>query len=261
MTDPIELQLAEIGLLDDDEIVLDDAALLLSQADDPDLEIDDAVHQLDVLEMSIRINDGLSGAPAEMAVQLAEAIAGRHGISGDRDDYDNPRNADFGIMLDIGRGLPVTLSILYVVMARRFGIAAVPIGLPGHVIVRIGNDDNAVLIDPFNDGVLVDSSAPLLQGSAIADCTLSNRAVLVRLLANQATRARNAGDLARALVLARRMSLLAPDFTSVWWERAQLEARLGNHGAARESLVAMRETTRDTRVHGRIDTALTELAR
>ncbi|MGL4543750.1 MAG: transglutaminase family protein [Polymorphobacter sp.] len=261
MIDEIEADIAELGLLEDDEILLDEAALLLSRADDPDLEIEDAIHQLDVLEMSIRINDGLAGSPAEMAQQLAEAVAERHGISGDRGDYDNPRNADFSVMLDLCRGLPVTLSILYVVLARRFGVEAVPIGLPGHVVVRIGSGDDAVLIDPFNDGMPVDRDAPLLQGRAISNCVMSNRAALVRLLSNQASRAHDAGDLPRALVLARRMSLLAPGFTGVWWERAQLEQRLGDHAAARGSLAAMRETTRDPNTQSRIDATLAGLAR
>jgi len=261
MTDDLEHDLAELGLLEDEEIILDEAALLLSLADDPDAEIDNAVHQLDVLEMSIRINDGLTGSPAEMAVQLAEAIAERHGIRGDRDNYDNPANADFSLMLDRSCGLPVTLSILYVVLARRFGVEAVPIGLPGHVIVRIGRGADAVLIDPFSDGGIIDPGVSLFEDMAIEQGVLSNRAALVRMLTNQASRASNAGDAARALALTKRMTLFAPGFTSVWWERARLEQRLGERDAARQSLVAMRETSRDPAVHQRIDRALVALAR
>lgn len=257
----IEAEIAELGLIEDDEIMLDEAALLLSLADDPEAEIDDAIHQIDVLEMSIRINDGLQGSPAEMAVQLAEAVAQRHGISGDSDDYDNPANADFSAMLDRSRGLPVTLSILYVVLARRFGVDAVPIGLPGHVIVRIGRGDDAVLIDPFNQGDMVDRQSTLLRDTELDRSVLSNRATLVRLLTNLTSRARDAGNLVRALTLAKRMTLFAPDVTGVWWERARLEQHLGDERAARESLVAMRETCRDPAIHRRIDTALAALPR
>jgi len=82
-----------------------------------------------------------------------------------------------------------------------------------------------VVIDPFSNGGIVSRLPDALHAPVREGVLLSNRSALVRLLTNQASRAHNAGDLARALVLARRMSLLAPDFTSVWWERAQLEVR------------------------------------
>ncbi len=261
MIDDIEADIAELGLLEDDEILLDEAALLLGLADHPDAEIDDARAEIDAMTARIEALGGLGDAPRLQAERLAHTIAHRCGLRGDRDDYDNPANADFLAMFERRRGLPVTLSILYVALARRLGGAADIVGLPGHVVVRIGDGGDAVVIDPFSNGGIVARLPDALHEPVREGVLLSNRAALVRLLTNQAARAHNAGDLARALVLARRMSLLAPDFTSVWWERAQLEVRLGDHAAARESLVAMRETTRDPNIHARIDMTLAGLTR
>ncbi len=65
----------------------------------------------------------------------------------------------------------------------------------------------------------------------------------------------------RALTLHERMTLIAPGFTGLWWERARLEQLTGQLAAARASLGAMLETTRDASVRGRIHAALTALAR
>ncbi len=256
MIDEIESDIAELGLLEDDEILLDEAALLLGLADHPDAAIDDARAEIDAMTARIEALGGLGGPPRQQAERLADVVAHRCGLRGDRDDYDNPANADFLAMFERRRGLPVTLAILYVALARRLGGAADLVGLPGHVVVRIGEAADNVVIDPFSGGGIVDRPAPALRDRVGEGIQLSNRAALVRLLTNQAARAHNAGNLARALVLARRMTMLAPDFTGVWWERAQLEQRLGDSAAARRSLVAMRETSRDPLVQRRIDAAL-----
>jgi predicted TPR repeat methyltransferase len=69
--------------------------------------------------------------------------------------------------------------------------------------------------------------------------------VLVRLLVNQASRAEQAGDPLRALTLYERMTSVAPDNPDGWWEQARLQLQLQDVDAARHSLSAMLEITRD----------------
>ena len=267
--------LARLGLVDDAAIDLADAALILAAADhaanDPRAALDTARARLTGMALRLqREAAGLTTARSR-ARALTELIAHTEEMTGDAHDYDNPRNADLLEMLDRKLGLPVTLSLLYVALARRVGWAADPLGLPGHVLVRVGHEPVAQLIDPFDGGRLLGPSGlstvltRVLGGAAIPDADhltpLSNRALLVRLVSNQATRARRTGDVARALVLHERMTLLAPGFTGLWWERARLEQLTGALGAARTSLGAMLETTRDPAVRGRIRAALEALAR
>ena len=64
------------------------------------------------------LGGGFTGA-LHRARMLAEIIAHGAGMRGDSEDYDNPANADFLALFRRRRGLPVTLSILYVALARR----------------------------------------------------------------------------------------------------------------------------------------------
>ncbi|MBV8972474.1 MAG: transglutaminase family protein [Sphingomonadaceae bacterium] len=262
--------LARLGLVDDADLDLAEAALLIAAADHPDAALDTARARLTGLVLRLQREAAWIDSVAVRARLLAELVAQDAEITGDAGDYDNPANADFLMLLDRKLGLPVTLSILYVALARRVGWAADPIGLPGHVVVRIGTEPVTQLIDPFDGGRLLGPRglAGVLArivgaGGVEAEhlVPLSNRATLVRLVTNQATRARRAGDVARALTLHERMTLIAPGFTALWWERARLEQLAGDNAAARASLGAMLETTRDPGVRQRVRAALNALAR
>jgi predicted TPR repeat methyltransferase len=90
--------------------------------------------------------------------------------------------------------------------------------------------------------------------------TMPNRAVLVRLLLNQATRAEQSGKGRRALELYARMTVMAPAYGHAWWERARLELVDGETSAARQSLSAMLEITREPELRRRVSDILQSLA-
>ncbi|WP_269748664.1 tetratricopeptide repeat protein [Sphingobium chungbukense] len=83
---------------------------------------------------------------------------------------------------------------------------------------------------------------------------------LVRLLINQATRAEQAGDTARACALYERMTVVAPEHGAAWWTLARLQLVEGQVDAARASLSAMLEITRDPERRGQIHATLNRLA-
>jgi regulator of sirC expression with transglutaminase-like and TPR domain len=263
-------ELAHLGLVDDQDIELDLAALEVAALDHPGVLLDPYLDTLDALAERAE-EAGHSGFSAlSKANILASIIGEEEGFVGDRDDYDNPANADMIDVIDRRRGLPVTLSILYVATARKIGWAADALNTPGHVLVRIGPEQDPVLVDPFDGGTIVDTRklSALLQralgkGVAVAPefiAPMPNRLVLVRLLMNQATRAENAGQTARALELYKRVTTIAPSHTHGWWERARLEVALSRLGDARASLAALLEVTRDPQVRAHVSAALDGLA-
>ncbi len=266
--DPLTL----IGCLDDEEIEPLAAALDLAAADratGSDALLDAAHDRVEELAARLAARAAIARGSDARARLLVDLLAHQEGFTGDTADYGAPRNADLITVLERRRGLPIALAILHVGIARRVGWTARILGLPGHVLVAIGPEAAPALLDPFRAGHRVDASglARLITTAtgrppAATDAQLlDNRACLVRLVMNQASRARQAGDTVRARTLYDRLTRIAPDWPALWWERARLEQLAGDTRAARLALANMREVTRDPVLEARIDTAIAALAR
>lgn len=257
-----------LGLIDEEAIVLDEAALELALPDNPETDLE-PYHRI-LAEIAERV---AAIAPRPMTAHdradaLSLVINGELGFVGDRETYDDPANADLIRVIDRRRGLPVSLSILYVAAARRLGWSANALDLPGHVLVLVGEPEDALLVDPFRGGVLVPTEqlVALVSGKSASTgsheveiAAMPNRAVLVRLLLNQATRAEEAGKLRRALELYERITAFAPDNGHGWWQRARLELSERDVPGARRSLAAMLEVTREPAVRATITETLESL--
>ncbi|SFI89691.1 Regulator of sirC expression, contains transglutaminase-like and TPR domains [Sphingomonas sp. NFR04] len=262
--------IVQIDLMEDEAIDIDAAALQLAALDHPDTDLSPYVAQLNAFTESLAAAGVDAETVEERAQALARVMAGTFGFSGDRNQYDDPANADLLRVIDRRRGLPVSLTILYAAAPRRLGWRVDPLNTPGHVLARVGSETDAVLIDPFNDGRIVaaDELAALLRGvlgpatvPTIEHVTpMSNRSVLVRLLMNQASRAEASGDAARASTLYERMTVIAPAHGQGWWERARLLLHAGDVSGARCSLSAMLEITRDPALRTHICSALDSLS-
>ncbi|MEE2636406.1 MAG: transglutaminase-like domain-containing protein [Acidobacteriota bacterium] len=121
------------------------------------------------------------------------------GFSGNTDDYDDPRNSFLNQVLDRRTGIPITLAVVYIEVARRAGIRVDGVNFPGHFLLRFPfgpQDDNesAVFVDPFHGGTVLSEDdcrallkkhtgnrvtfAPQLLGPA------TKQQILVRMLGN-----------------------------------------------------------------------------
>jgi regulator of sirC expression with transglutaminase-like and TPR domain len=261
--------LDELGLLEDEEIELDRAALALSALDHEGVDLG-PYHDLldDIADRLDEVSDE-DATLEQQAAALKQVLGDEYGFIGDALAYDAPINADLIRVLDRKQGLPVSLSILYVSAARRMGWSAWALNTPGHVLVRLGAE-RFMLVDPFHGGKPVsrEELEALLRTFAGRDVELRpeylapipNRAVLVRLLTNQASRAAHGGDADRALAVHERMARIAPEYPDVWWALAHAQVEQGDSDAARASLSAMLEVTRDEQSRKAVIALLGKLA-
>ena len=83
------------------------------------------------------------------------------GFSGNRDQYDDPRNSCLNEVLDRRTGIPITLALVYIEVARRAGIRAEGVNFPGHFLVRVLQDlhtddpGDGLIVDPFHAGAIL----------------------------------------------------------------------------------------------------------
>jgi regulator of sirC expression with transglutaminase-like and TPR domain len=124
---------------------LDELALAMA-AEFREVDADAALAQLDALgEEVFRESDGDLDA-------LTEVLGRRHGFVGDAEHYDDPGNSMLDVVLERRSGLPILLSVVYLEVARRAGIALVGVGLPAHYVVGRLDPPPPVLLDPFAGG-------------------------------------------------------------------------------------------------------------
>jgi regulator of sirC expression with transglutaminase-like and TPR domain len=255
------VDVATIGLIEDEDILLDLASLAVSHLDNENTDIAPYLEKLEEIEDRVCDEGRSAFRPGERAAVLSCVLHGELGFVGDTDGYDAPANADFIRVLDRRRGLPIALSIIYVAIARRAGWSAYVLNLPGHVLVQMG-EKNPVVIDPFAGGGLVSERkiaaicraclGEEVDASALNIVRMSNRDVLARFLNNQAVRAENDDDPHRALTVYQRITQVAPGVLDAWQNLARLQLAFNDAAGARASLFAMSEVAPDKESRDRI---------
>lgn len=145
------------GLLQgpDDDLPLDRAALLVASAFQPGLELDSYLSRIDLLaEHAGRGVRRIIGSRLQLA-EFNTFLFAMEGFRGNHASYYDPRNAFLSDVLDRKLGIPVSLGILYMEIARRLDLQIEGIGLPGHFILRHVAPEGEFLIDPYSQGTLL----------------------------------------------------------------------------------------------------------
>ncbi len=216
----------------DDEIELDVAALLLGEWDYDHLDIERYRRRLDyfaeVVQHSQRSHESFSDIRA-----LNRGLFRDLGFRGNESSYYDPRNSFLHEVIDRRTGIPISLSVLYMEVARRIDVHLQGISFPGHFLVRYDHNEASLIIDPFSQGVTLDRSdlqtrlervpgnrqtsltADMLQG-------VDKHHILLRMLNNLLGIYRSRGDKRRAREVLERMSIVAPDNARINDELAKL---------------------------------------
>ncbi len=130
----------------EEAIPLDEAALLIAAHADPTLDV--------AAELG-RIGDLAAGVPEPTLDGLLTHLFADLGFTGNTEAYSDPRNSYLDQVMTRRVGIPISLSVLAMEVARRLGVPLAGVGMPGHFLVRhLG--EPPVFIDPFGGGRLLD---------------------------------------------------------------------------------------------------------
>lgn len=225
----------------DDEMALDEACLLIAAHFTTALDVDAELARIDALA---------AGVDDPTRAGVLTHLFGRLRFRGDVDHYADPENSFLNRVLDRRTGIPITLSVLTVEVARRVGVPLVGVGFPGHFLVRdLAEPD--VFVDPFSGGVELgaDGCRALFAHQHGSDAAFDPaylrptpaRAVVARVLANL-RQVFAAAEAAFGLATTLRLRALIPGVpVGERRELAQAYAALGRFAEAATELEAVAE--------------------
>ncbi len=139
--------------IDDERIDLLRAALAFARIEYPHLDPEPYVSQINALarRVSEKIDD--PGDPAQCIAALNYVLFDEEMFRGNTADYYNPRNSFINDVLDRRLGIPISLALLYMEVARRAGFQLFGVGMPGHFMLKHYDvDGRSFFIDAFERG-------------------------------------------------------------------------------------------------------------
>ena len=210
--------------LPDAQLELATGALLIAQSDYPELDIAAYLQRLDAMADAIRQKVQGTALPEHHITEMNRYLFEEQGFQGNNKDYYALGNNFLNVVLDRKRGLPITLSVVYIEVGRRAGLPIVGVNFPSHFLVKYKREHLDVFLDAFDNGKFMSEEAlslklqetfgqPIaLRPSMLTEAT--NREILARILRNlmQAYTRLERHD--AALQAAQRITWFLPDSTA-----------------------------------------------
>jgi len=151
------------ALLHQEPLDLARASLTIAKLEYPSLDPQASLDELDRLgtiaaTRLARVQGGSVRARVEV---LNTLLFESERFTGNRDHYDDYRNSFLNAVLERRLGIPITLALVYMEVARRAGLSVRGVSFPGHFLMRIGTDQpdaDDLILDPFGDGAELDDA-------------------------------------------------------------------------------------------------------
>jgi regulator of sirC expression with transglutaminase-like and TPR domain len=235
---------AELLARDEAEIDLARACLMIAQDVYPALDVEGYLGEIERLGMRLKGRLPADCGADERVGALNQFLFDDLGFSGNAAHYYDPRNSYLNEVLDRRTGIPITLSVLYMEVARRVGLALEGVSFPGHFLVRLRLRGAMLVLDPFTGGAALSeadlrerlrrvipagAAAPLPPDALPLDQFLepaSKRQILARLLRNLKGIYREADKPERMLEVLNRMLVVAPEANGELRDRGYVYQRL-----------------------------------
>ena len=232
--------------VEDEKIDLIRAALVIARTEYPSLDIEAYAARIE--ELARRVAALVPDLHPERALAaLNQVLFEEVKLRGNREDYYDPRNSFLNDVLERGLGIPITLAIVYMEIARRVGFPLSGVGMPGHFLLKhYGHDGRETLIDCFNRGDILsrkDCQSRLdeiysgeMQLRPEFLHPISRRQILTRMLNNLKTVYLSTRNFRKALLIADLILVIYPRSAEDVKQRALLRYSMSLHGLAAEDL-------------------------
>ena len=206
-------QLAQKGLGQD--VDLEAGILLIMEFGHPNSDPEACRKNLDSLARQLEQKLAPDADPSQIVSTLTHLLFQQEHFRGNQKNYLDPDNSYLNKVLENKTGLPITLSVLCVLVASRLGLPIVGVGMPGHYIVKYNLPTNAIYFDPFHQGRML-SHSDCIQiveqfGQPFEEHFLSqstHRETLIRMMNNLVQVYRSSDELKKAETLSGYINIL-----------------------------------------------------
>jgi regulator of sirC expression with transglutaminase-like and TPR domain len=236
------------ALIAGEDIPLDRAALAIAEEEYPGLGAETYLGAIDDLAARARARLGERRGAADSLRALRDTLFQEAGFRGNDSHYNDPRNSFLNEVLDRRLGIPISLSVLFLSVARRVGLDVQGVRFPGHFLVKHVSGGRELFIDPYRGGEILTAEEcaeryrAMTQGKATFEprflSAATPRQILARMLHNLKRIYGETGDDVRTLWVIDRLLLLFPGDPEERRDRGLVSARLGGTGAALQDLRA-----------------------
>ena len=234
------------AVLQRDPVPLDEAALAIAEEEYPRLDVEEYLVRLDRLGERVRRQAPEPVRAASTLNALRRVLHEEEGLRGNELEYYDPRNSFLNEVLDRKLGIPISLAVVWIEVARRAGLELQGVGFPGHFLAKYASPAGPeVFVDAFNGGEMLSAEECVARYRARSGgrdldrrylAAVTPRQILARMLQNLKRIYVERRDDVRAYAVLDRILLLSPGQIEAVRDRGLVAARLGGGPAAAQDL-------------------------
>jgi len=151
----LEDRFRDYAARDEADLDLEEGAILIAQFCYPDLNSADCRNELDRLSEEIAVRLVRKDRPEEIIRQINRFLFLEQGYHGNTRNYYDPDNSCLNRVLERRTGIPISLSIVYLLIAKRLELPIAGVGLPGHFMLKYETEGGSLFLDAFNHGQIL----------------------------------------------------------------------------------------------------------
>lgn len=249
MTGSLDNEWSALVALPDEQLPLARGAWLIAVDEYPSLDPQALELTLQNLARRAARRGRRSDTQDQHLQTLSRFLFDECGFRGNQENYYDPRNSYLNDVLDRRLGIPISLAMVQLEVARRLKLPLEGVSFPGHFLVRLPVEEGLLVVDPYQFGRSLDvdelkrRAGSQLNAAEVDDQMLtqflqpaSNRSILMRMLRNLKALYSERGDLERALRCSDRLLRLAPSAAEEWRDRGLMYLQAGYTAGARSDL-------------------------
>ncbi len=218
------------------------AALEIARDEQPGLDFGPTERILKSSVASLTRPVAMAGDDLSELHLLIQHVTEELRLRGEERCYSDPDASYLNRVLETGRGLPITLSVVYLAIARELGMPLEGVAAPSHFVMKLTGDTGTVYVDPFRGGFIMDEIECVEWLHEITELPaaeiypalrpVSERTIILRMLNNLKSLFGARENWTSAWRVQRRLALLRPGSWREQRDLAILTLRAGRPGEA-----------------------------